>query len=126
MATLSEQVLQAWEEHEGPIILTTVSEDGIPNCIYATCVGRYDESHLIVADNYFQKTRANALGNNKNGALLFITKEGAAYQVKGSLEYHTEGKFFDHMKSWNPPKHPGHAALVLKVEAVFSGAKQIC
>ena len=126
MANLSEKVIQDWEDREGPVIVATVSKDGTPNIIYATCVGRYDDTSLVVADNYFQKTRANAIEGNKKGALLFRDKSGAAWQVKGTLEYHREGKIFDHMKSWNPPKHPGHAALVLKVESVFSGAQQIC
>jgi len=29
------------------------------------------------------------------------------------------------MKSWNPEKHPGHAAAVLRVEEAFSGAKKL-
>ena len=126
MATLSETVLQAWEDRDGPVILATISPDGIPNIIYVTCVNRFDNTRLVVADNYFQKTKANALGTNKNGALLFRDKAGGAYQVKGKLEYLQEGEIFQHMKSWNPPKHPGHAALVLNVETVFSGAQQIC
>jgi hypothetical protein len=58
--------------------------------------------------------------------VLFITKAGKAYQVKGSLEYHHDGDIFDFMKSWNPEQHPGHAAAVLVPECVYSGAKQIC
>ncbi len=29
------------------------------------------------------------------------------------------------MKKWNPATHPGHAAAVLVVEDVFSGAERI-
>jgi len=30
------------------------------------------------------------------------------------------------MTAWNPPKHPGHAAAALRVEAVYSGAQKLC
>jgi hypothetical protein len=124
VTTLPESICQAWEKREGPIVLTTVDADGVPNAIYATCVNQYDADTLVVADNYFHKTRANILAGSP-GALLFITGEGKAYQVKGTIEYHTEGPIFDDMKGWNPEKHPGHAAAVLKVEQVYSGAERI-
>ena len=124
MAVLPQVVDQAWENREGPIVLTTVDAEGTPNAIYATCVRKFSQDTLVVADNFFNKTRANILAGSK-GSLLFITKEGKSYQVKGHIEYHTEGPVFDDMKGWNPPKLPGHAAAALKVEQVFSGGEQI-
>jgi len=29
------------------------------------------------------------------------------------------------MKTWNPEKHPGHAAVALKVEEVYSGVEKL-
>ncbi len=78
MAVLPEEVIKAWEEKSGPVILTTVDKTGKPNSIYATCVNRYDESTLVVADNYFDKTRKNILEGSK-AVILFITKEGKSY-----------------------------------------------
>ena len=124
MTLLPDVVSQAWEQREGPIVLTTVDREGTPNAIYATCVSKFSEDTLVVADNFFKKTRANILAGSK-ASLLFITKEGKAYQVKGSLEYHTDGPVFDAMKQWNPAKLPGHAAAALKVEHVFSGGEQL-
>ena len=124
MAQLPEEVRAAWEKREGPIVLTTVDEKGLPNSIYATCVSMFDEETLVVADNYFDKTRKNLQAGSK-GSLLFITAEGKSYQVKGRMEYHTEGAVFQDMKKWNPEKHPGHAAAALTVEEVYSGAKKL-
>ncbi|MCK5681591.1 hypothetical protein KAI46_12355 [bacterium] len=42
-----------------------------------------------------------------------------------TVESHREGKIFDDMKTWNPEKHPGHAAVALKVEEVYSGADKV-
>jgi len=125
MTSLPENVRQAWEDRDGPVILATVGENGAPNIIYVTCVGVLGDDRIVVADNYFDKTRKNLLRGCK-GAILFRDKKGKAYQIKGSLEYHTKGEVFDFMKTWNPPEHPGHAAAALLVEAVFSGAEKLC
>ncbi len=125
MTALSERVLQAWNGKEGPVVLATVDAQGIPNIIYATCVQLFGDDRVVVADNYFDKTRKNLLEGNQRGSLLFLHQDGKAYQIKGGLEYHTEGALFDFMKTWNPVKHPGRAAAVLKVEECYSGAERI-
>lgn len=124
MARLPDEVNAAWEHHEGPVILTTVDKSGMPNAIYATCVGRFGDDRLVVADNYFEKTRANILAGSK-ATLLFITKEKKAYQVKGPVEYHRDGPVFDDMKKWNPKQHPGHAAAAVRIEDVYAGSKKL-
>ena len=124
MAKLPDAVSRAWEDREGPVIFATVSKKGVPNIIYATCVSKYNEEKLIIADNFFDKTRKNIRDGCK-GSLLFMTKSGKAFQAKGSLEYHKDGKIFEDMKKWNPEKLTGHAAAVVKVEEVFSGAEKL-
>jgi len=124
MKVLSEEVIKAWDEKSGPVILTTVDKSGKPNSIYATCISRYDESTIVVADNYFDKTRKNILAGSK-ASILFITKSGTSYQVKGTIQLFENGDIFDDMKKWNPAQHPGHAAAALTVEEVFSGSKKL-
>lgn len=125
MNSLTEEVCNAWKNRNGAVVLTTIGKDGIANSIYVTCAEMYEDKQIVVADNYFNKTRKNILEGSA-GIILFITKEGKAYQIKGSLEYRRNGDFFDFMKRWNPERHPGHAAVVLVPEKVYSGAKQIC
>ncbi len=124
MTALPEIVSKAWEDREGAIILSTVDRDGNPNAIYATCVSKFSEDTIVVANNFFSKTLENILAGSK-GSILFITKEGTSYQIKGSFEYHKEGDIFDDMKKWNPKNLPGHAAAALKVEGVYAGAKKL-
>ena len=126
MASLPQVVREAWEDRDGPVIMATMSADGVPNIIYVGCVGAFSDDRLVVADNYFDKTRKNLVNGSRRGALLFRSKAGKAYQVKGTFEYHTAGEVFDHMKTWNPPKQPGHGAAALGVETVYSGAERIC
>jgi hypothetical protein len=124
MAKLTPDIIEAWDKREGPVVLTTADKVGTPNAIYATCVGKFDDETLVVADNYFDKTRRN-IHSGSRGSILFITPDNKAFQVKGPVEYHQSGPVFDHMKSWNPEQHPGHAAAAVKVEEVYSGAEKL-
>jgi len=125
MPAIPQDLLKEWERRKGPLVFTTTDSAGVPNSIYATCVALYGGDTVIVADNYFDKTRSNILSGGRKGAILFITEDGKAYQLKGSIEYHKDGPLFDAMKKCNPPKHPGHAAAALKVEEAYSGAKRL-
>jgi len=121
---IPETVKEAWKRREGPVVLATVDVAGRPNVIYVTCVSVCGDDRLVVADNYFDKTRKNIKAGSK-GAALFMTTDKKAYQLKGSMEYHNSGPVFDDMKRWNPPEHPGHAAAALVVEEAYSGAQRL-
>ena len=124
MAQGMKVLAKAWEEREGPAVLTTVDSDKKPNSIYVGEI-RFDEkTGFVVADNFFDKTRKNIKAGSL-GSILFITKEQKAYQVKGLLAYHTDGTVFESMNVWHNPKLPGVAATVLQVEEVYSGAERL-
>lgn len=114
----------AWERREGPIILSTADKRGVPNAIYATCVKMLDDGSIVVADNYFHKTRTNIKDGSKV-AVLFMTQEKKSYQAKGHVEYITEGPIFEDMRQWVDRKHPRIAAAVLHVDALYSGAEKL-
>lgn len=124
MAVIPEIVLKSWEKRVGPPVFSTADLSGIPNSVYANSVWMYDSDTIIIADNYFDKTRKNIL-NGSNGCLLFITDEKKSFQIKGMLEYHKTGAIYDDMKKRNPSKLPGHAAVALKVTEVFSGSEKL-
>jgi len=124
MIKLPEEVKKAWENKEKAVVFTTVDADGTPNSIYATCTAMNGEDEIVIADNYFSKTKEN-IRNGSRASVLFITPEGKSYQVKGDIEYKTEGTDFDFMKSWNPKEHPGHGAVVLKTQEVYSGKNRL-
>ena len=124
MKEIFNTIKDAWDNKNGAIILSTLSPEGVPNSIYATCVSMYGEDKILVANNYFDKTLKNILSGSK-GSVLFITKDNKAYQLKGSIDYYTSGKEYDDMKKWNPEKHPGHGVAVLNIEEIYSGANKI-
>ena len=90
MSSLPEEVLTDWNDRSGPVVLTTVDERGIPNAIYASCVSMFSDDTMVVADNYFKKTRENILAGSK-ASLLFITSSKKSYQIKGSITLHDSG-----------------------------------
>ena len=124
MSVLPKEVSDAWDVKKGPVIFTTVNESGEPNSIYVTCVSKYDDETILIADNYFDKTRKNIFSGSK-GVVLFITDEDKAFQIKGTIEYYKDGDVFENMKKWNPEKLPGHAVAAVKVEDIYSGAEKI-
>jgi predicted pyridoxine 5'-phosphate oxidase superfamily flavin-nucleotide-binding protein len=124
MPNLPEIASQAWDDKQDLVIFTTVDAVGNPNSIYVVFAKKSGEDKIVIADNYFSKTRANIFAGSR-GSILYITPEKKAYQVKGRIEYLTEGPIFTDMKSWNDPKHPGVAAAVLHVEEVYCGAERL-
>ena len=122
--TLPQIVSEAWENKQKALVFTTVSKEGIPNSIYATCVARYGENRILVANNFFHKTLENIKSGTK-GSILFITNEDKSFQLKGTLSYFEDGELFDDMKSWNPTRLPGHGVVALEIEEVFAGAKKL-
>jgi len=106
------------------VVFVTVDTKGMPNAIYATCVKMISSEKIVIADNFFSKTKNNLAGGCM-GAVLFITKDRKSFQIKGATEYHASGAIYDDMKKWLDPKYPGHAAAVVNVNEAFSGAEKL-
>ena len=124
MKKLPDEILKAWQNKKGPVVFSTVNSDNIPNSIYATCVSLFDENTVLIADNYFSKTRQNIFQNSK-ASILFITEDDKSYQLKGQIQYHVKGQYYDDMKNWNPEHLPGYAVAIIKIEESYCGAKKL-
>ncbi|WP_332446021.1 pyridoxamine 5'-phosphate oxidase family protein [Sphaerochaeta sp.] len=121
---MPEIIKEAWNRRQKAVVLSTVDAQGMPNSIYVTCISLYEDTDIVVADNYFCKTKQNVEAGTK-ASVLFITDDNISYQLKGTVSYHTEGPYFTFMKAFNPAKHPGHGALVLHGQEIYSGAKSL-
>jgi hypothetical protein len=124
MVVIPEQVVEDWHKREDPAVLTTVNSEGSPNTIYVGAVRLLAEDRFVIADSAFCKTRENILAGSP-ASFLFISKEGAAYQVKGRFEYYTEGKVFDSVLEWADPQYEVIGATVVVVEEVYKGAEKL-
>lgn len=121
---MTQELKNEWENRNKAIVLTTVSAEGTPNSIYATCNALFNDDSILVANNFFDKTLKNIESTGK-ASVLFITNDDKSYQVKGSVKHMSLGAEFNDMKSWNPEKLPGHGVAVIDIEAVYSGADKI-
>ncbi|MBN1129607.1 MAG: pyridoxamine 5'-phosphate oxidase family protein [Chitinispirillaceae bacterium] len=121
---LPDEVLAAWKEREGPVVLVTVDDDHIPNAIYASIAHLMSDGRLAVTDNYFFKTKAN-IDAKTAACLLFITNDRKAYQIKGTIDYHTSGPLFEEMLAKSNPKYPRKGVALLNARKVFRGKDQI-
>jgi len=124
MAKLSPEALQAWQNHDERMVLTTISADNTANSIWVICTKLINDEQFVIANNAMHKTLENVQTGSK-GVLLYIAPERESYQVKGTLEYYTNGPIYDDMKNWLDPKFPGKGALVLNIEEVFYGAEKV-
>jgi hypothetical protein len=124
MHALCDVVVNAWELREGPVVFTTVDKNGMPNSIYIKSIALSENHRFVIADNYLHKTKQN-IEQGSAAVVLFITREGKAYQIKGDITYHTQGGVFDFMKSWNPTRHPGVGAVEIDPQEVYCGKDQL-
>lgn len=124
MATLPQAFLDAWEQREPRMILTTVDSNSEPNSVWVLCVKQLDDQRILIANNFFNKTLKN-IQSGSRGALLFIAPEREAYQIKGTLEYYGVGPIYDEMKAWLDPKFAGVGAVILNIEAIYYGAEKV-
>jgi predicted pyridoxine 5'-phosphate oxidase superfamily flavin-nucleotide-binding protein len=121
---LPDEVIAAWKDREGPVVLTTVNSEGVPNSIYASIVSMMADGRIAVADNYFDKTIANIRAGRKAG-ILFITKKFKSYQIKGGIEYCSKGPLYDEMLLWADPKHPRKGVAVMNTEEAYKGKDKL-
>lgn len=124
MNKLPDILCNTWENREGPIIFATVSKEGNPNVIYVTNVKMLNGQSIVIADNFFQKTRANIFSGSR-GAILYLSKEGKSFQLKGTIEYFKNGEIYKDMRQWADPQYPRVAATVLKVEEAYAGSDKV-
>lgn len=77
--------------------LATLSPDGIINVVPVSSIKIVDGKIILV--NYFMdKTLENITANNKVSLVAWSKMVG--YQIKGSVEYTTQGNVFDDVVIW--------------------------
>lgn len=124
MSTLPQAFLDAWQHREARMIFTTVNTKNEPNAVWVLCVNMINDHRIMIANNFFNKTLENILAGS-SGSLLMIAPEREAYQIKGSLEYYTDGPIYEQMKAWLDPKFAGVGAVILNIESIYYGAEKV-
>jgi predicted pyridoxine 5'-phosphate oxidase superfamily flavin-nucleotide-binding protein len=95
MAKMPQVVIEKFADMEAAKFMATVDENGTPNVVPVLSIMPFGEETLVFVDMMMNKTRKNLLGNGKV-AVSVLTKDGIAYQAKGTFqEFQTSGPLFD-------------------------------
>ncbi len=124
MTKLPQDVVDGWNSRLGATVFSTVDLYKRANSIYVMSIALHESGCFVIADNYFNKTKQNILDKSR-GSLLFMTKENISYQVKGRIEYHKDGNYYDFIRQNTDEKYPVHGCAVLFVEEAYSGEKAL-
>jgi predicted pyridoxine 5'-phosphate oxidase superfamily flavin-nucleotide-binding protein len=125
MSQLPEEILNAWDKRDAAAVLTTVSQDGVPNSIYVSWCGLVDGSRVLIGDAKFDKTLDNLKHGRPEVAFLFFAPDFAAYQLKGQFTYFTEGPVFEKGKGFAKPEFPLRGVVEIKVSEAYKGAERL-
>lgn len=108
-------------EKDNVVFLSTCS-DNTPNVVPIGFARPIDNEHILLVDNYMNKTRGN-LEKNPRASLVLRDASKCPYQFKGTVEIFESGKYFDDAVDWATSvmsKLSPKAAVVLKVEEIYS------
>jgi len=104
------------------VVIATASKEGIPNAVPVRFVKLYDDEHILIADNYFLKTKKNLEENPRVAVTFWDYEARVGYQVKGSPTIFTSGRVFEDAANFvqsTKPEVKTKAAVLVKVEEVY-------
>jgi len=115
--------IREFTTNQSIVVLATVSTEGAPNVAPMAWKVWYDDTTLLILDNYMNATRANVQNTGKASVSAWNAESDTAYQLKGTAEYANRGPYMekgiDHMSSKKPGASP-RGVVVLHVQAVYS------
>ncbi|MCS3923662.1 pyridoxamine 5'-phosphate oxidase family protein [Methanosalsum natronophilum] len=121
MAKMTPEMIQTIEK-QNPVPIATASADSIPNVAFVGFLKVVNEDTIMVADNFFNKTKQNLQENNKVAFVVYDGYTKRSYQIKGTAEVKTSGPEYDEMVEWVNslmPDMPKKAAVMIHVDEVF-------
>ena len=126
MAKMTERMKELIEKVP-VVVLSTVSEEGIPNAVPVGSKKVIDDETVLMSDQFFNKTLTNMTANPRVAVTFWEGYEG--YQLKGLVTIETSGQRFEDTSRWIeemstkagfPLKSKG--AVILKIEEIYGVA----
>jgi len=102
-----------------PVAVATVNSDGSPNVIAVMEVKVFDDTTIVITDNFMRLTKENILRDPRICLGVWTKDEG--YKFVGVAQYFSEGKWIDFITAIK--ENDGYSrkgAIVVKVGKVFS------
>ena len=105
---------------ENAVALATVDEKENPHCIAVGDVKVVSKNQVLIGDNYMVETVKN-IKRNPNVALVVWNRNWeencVGYQIKGTCEYFTNGKWYGQVKKIHEG-FPAKGAVLVTVEKI--------
>ncbi|MFA5746383.1 MAG: pyridoxamine 5'-phosphate oxidase family protein [archaeon] len=102
------------------LAVATVDKQNKPNVVFVCCAKVISKNQIILTDNYMKKTKENILINKNISIAVSDTKLEKGYQLKGTVEYHSTGKWLKFVKDLKENKgFPAKGALVITIKEVI-------
>ena len=106
-----------------PVPVATADSNGKPNVIFVTFLRIVDDETIQIADNFFNKTRANLNENPQISIVGYDSETKRSFQVKGRVDIMTEGPVYEDVKAWVHARSkamPMMSAVVMHVEEIYN------
>ena len=122
MVTINNELKQLIEENA--LAFASMNENGNPHCIAVGFVKLISKDQILITDNYIIETIKN-IQKNPNIALTVWNKEWKenciGYELIGTAEYFTEGKYHSTIKSIPENKgEPCKGAILVTINKIKS------
>lgn len=106
------------------IALASVDKIGNPHNIAVAYPKVVSENQIIITDNFMSETIQNILNNNNISLIVWSTdwqnlEDCYGYEIKGTVEYLTSGKWLDFVKNLDKNKGlPAKGALLITINKI--------
>ena len=105
--------------------VATASKDGTPNVAIKGSMSVLDDEHLVFADLFSVKTRANLEENPKVAVMVADIETRTGYILKGQADFFTSGPLYDQIvediKKRAPKKLPPPKYVVkITIDSIFN------
>jgi predicted pyridoxine 5'-phosphate oxidase superfamily flavin-nucleotide-binding protein len=121
MAKIPKEVREFFEGKTAWV--ATASHDGVPNTTPKGTVRVIDDEHVVFADLFSVKTRANLKENPWVAVTAIDANSYQGYQIKGKSQMFTEGPLFDEMKAAlakaPTPMPPLNYVVLITVDSIY-------
>lgn len=127
MAKLSEEVKNAIDKAAFACV-ATANNEALANVVYVGYLKYLDDETILIADNKFEKTRANIDSNPKLAFVVLDPDTRKAFQVKGDITVYTDGEELNAAIEWvhhNHPEMTPKAAVHLHVNEIYCGGERL-
>ena len=103
------------------IAFATIDKNNKPNVVYLSHVKVVSKNHILITDNYMNKTRKNILANKFCALAVTDSKADTGYQLKGTAKYFSSGKWLKQVKVMKENKGlPAKGAVVVTIKEIIS------